>query len=701
LKPLSLGFDARGHPILLDTEGRKSHAHVIGSSGSGKSKFLEHLIRNDLDNRQGFALLDPHGTLYHDVVSYCARHVLDREVILLDLSQPDTIVGFNPFQRAPTGDVSVQVDARIEATMHAWGVGNTDQTPTLTRTLRLIYTVMIEKDLGLPQVRHLIDFNAREIRSNLVEQLDSPLIQSEWRELQLLKARDWRDETLSAKNRLFKLLNSTTLARFMGVPGHSINLQEVMDEGKVLLVNLAPSDHLSNENARAFGALLVNEFFEHARRRKKDDLGHDPNPFYLYLDEFQNFVSLDIASMLDQVRKFGLFLVLAHQRFGQLDQNIIDAALTNCQIRAVFGGLPVPNARRMAEELFIGNLDPMKVKAAIYQTKFWPQYSRDKVYTRGSGHTTSTARSSSVGGGESSTTSSSSDNSAAYFYDDWFSLPQLSGTRTETSSSRRASMSGSSSSWAESSTDGQSHSDSQSVADVPIFIPVPFEELSSVQYFSFDEQLTQLTAALKEQFKRHCFIKLHQEETQPMLVPFVERVNTFDYSRENLDWYVQRELCKQQALPAEEVDRLLAQQETALLQAADPELFTHNSGTDLLSGDLWTRTPMHEQFSTASASSKPQKVVRKPGPPADTDNHLKAARIVSSYGEAWDTEGNLYCVCQALDDAGVPVPTRWWMRKDVKAQTWTTALRNNSRAVKTAIRDRLRAASKARTDEKV
>src|SRR6185503_8074722 len=124
---------------------------------------------------------------------------------------------------------------------------------------------------------------------------------------------------------------SPTLARFMGVEGRSLNLQEIMDQGKILLVNLAPSDHLSKESARVFGALLVNEFFECALRRPRKPNGDNPTPYYLYMDEFQNFVSLDIAEMLDQVRKFGLFQVLAHQRFGQLDENITEAVLVNAK----------------------------------------------------------------------------------------------------------------------------------------------------------------------------------------------------------------------------------------------------------------------------------------------------------------------------------------------------------------------------------
>ena len=124
----------------------------------------------------------------------------------------------------------------------------------------------------------------------------------------------------------------------MGLAGVSIDLREIMDQGKVLLVNLKQSKHLSYEAARTFGALLVNEFFESAIQRASRP-GRDPDPYYLYLDEFQNFVSLDICRMLAEVRKRGLFLVLAHQYFEQLDEEITAAALNNCGIKAVFGGL--------------------------------------------------------------------------------------------------------------------------------------------------------------------------------------------------------------------------------------------------------------------------------------------------------------------------------------------------------------------------
>src|ERR1700722_16777400 len=110
MKPLFLGYDGKKRPIRLKPEDRKIHMHVIGSSGSGKSRFLEWMMRGDLKNRQGFCLVDPHGELYDAVVAWCARNVLDRDMVLLNLSEPGSVVGFNPFRRADEGDVSVQVD---------------------------------------------------------------------------------------------------------------------------------------------------------------------------------------------------------------------------------------------------------------------------------------------------------------------------------------------------------------------------------------------------------------------------------------------------------------------------------------------------------------------------------------------------------------------------------------------------------------
>lgn len=554
MKSLHLGSDATGRPIRLPLVDFLTHMYIVGASGTGKSKFLEWMMRGFLRIRQGFCLLDPHGTLYNAVADYAAHHVLDREIILLNVSKPDAVIGFNPFRKASDGDISVQVDRRLSSTLHAWGVANADATPTLERTLRLVYTVMLECGLGLPQASHLIDFSSGEIRKHLIEEMHAPLIQREWRELQNLKAKEWRDETLSAKNRLFRLLTSTALSRFMGLPERSIDLQQIMDEGKILLVNLATSDQLSHENARVFGALLINEFFECAKRRKELPNGNDPVPYYLCMDEFGDFVSLDSAKMLDEVRKFGLFTVLAHQRFGQLNDNMIDAVLTNCKIKAVFGGLPYESARLMAQELFIGDLDPMRIKLAIEQTKFWPKYGRDKVYSSAASYSEVSATGSSSASGKSTGVNTGQ----SFTPGDWFGSPTQIGLSSVASS-------GTSTADGISKSHATTHSESEGVADIPIFIPMPFRELSSVQYYSLEEQLMALTAALKEQPARQCFVKINQQSTQQMIVP---TVSDFYTTQANKEWYFDKQMNQQDALPPEQIDILLKDQERSLVEAA-------------------------------------------------------------------------------------------------------------------------------------
>ena len=572
-----IGYNALGRPLRVPRSKRVYHHHVIGSSGSGKSKFLEALMREDLLSGQGFCLIDPHGTLYNEIERFAAYRDLNREILFLNLSQPEHIVGFNFFSRNRDGDVSVQVDSRITATLHAWGVENADLTPTLERILRLVYTSLLDADLTLPQIAILLDFSEKDIRDRIIQKIQNNLIRREWQELSdLTKVQAFREEILSAKNRLFRLLTSTALMRFLGVKDRSINLVDAMDKQKVILVNLARSEHLSLENARMFGSLLVNQFFEEATLRKKGYFGDDPMPFHLYLDEFQNFVSLDLCNMLDEVRKFGLFLTLAHQRFGQLNEDIEDAILTNCRIKTVFGGLRVEDAKRMAEELFINKLDPKKIKIAIYQTKHWYKYTRDKVYTKSSSRSETTSYSDGVG--DSSGTASGTTNLIGQTFapptDDFFATPtwldgpQLLAT-SESSGSSYSEMQ--SSSTFSSETNSSGWSESEGVADIPVLLPMPYKELSSVQYYPIEEQLLELTQALKLSQQRHCFIQLPNQETQPLLVPYIK---DFYLSDETKKQYAGRKAIEAAAITPEEADRQISQslEDLLLLKDSTPEL---------------------------------------------------------------------------------------------------------------------------------
>lgn len=542
MRDLFIGFDANGRKLYLTPEQRKStHMHVIGTTGSGKSKFLEWMIRGDIRNGEGLCLIDRHGSLYEDVVKWCAYHnLLDRDIILLNPSEGDYVKGFNPFQKSQA-ELSVQIDNQITVILRAWGTENTDETPSLERWLRCVMEAIVEKEQSIVASEYLIDFFEPEVRDYLTSSLSRQLTQSDWRSISEAKTprQFYIDmQMLSTRNRLTRFLCSPQICRFMGMQDNNIDIGEIMDQGKILLVNLRPSDYLSRQNSKVFGALLVNEFFEQAFRRKRDPFGNPPKPFYVYIDEFQEFVNTpDIAEMLDEVRKCGVHLILAHQRFGQIErasEDLLDAVLTNAKIRAVFGGSRRETAKLLVEEMFVNQLDLKEIKKAIWTTKFWPVYGRDKVYGAGHGSQAGTSASSGLSLGQSMQFTSG---------EGWFGLPVEVGSTTS-----QVDLSG--------STSFEGESDFESEADIPIFYPMPFEELSSLEYWSLEEQIWRMSEALKGQFTRHCFVQVPGQKTQPMLVPLVREYNLF---QEVLIEY-QQELYNQiRALPAATVDKLLGQ----------------------------------------------------------------------------------------------------------------------------------------------
>ena len=179
-----------------------------------------------------------------------------------------------------------------------------------------------------------------------------------------------------------------------------------------------------------------------------------------------------------------------------------------------------------------------------------------------------------------------------------------------------------------------------------------------------------------------------------MLVPFAEPVTTFTYNRSMLDYYVKRQHEKQEALPAAEVDLLLAQQETALLEAAAATILAPQGQTAIEmvpaalpppdpAAPIWTRTEVLESaFKTQD---------RKRGPKADTGNHEKVVRVVRAFGETWTSDDSLLEICEELDRQEVPVPKTWATRRDGVARSWSRGRHHYQHLVIKAIKDRLKA----------
>lgn len=410
---------------------------------------------------------------------------------------------------------------------------------------------------------------------------------------------------ISTENRFARFLGSKTIRRFLGLHENNVNLMEIMDNQTILLVDLGASQDLDRDSARVFACLLLNEFFETAMLRANRSEGAEkPKHYVLILDEFQEMISEDVSAMLDQVRKGGLHMVLAHQHLGHLAENpkLRKSILTNARIRIAFGGLDYEDASLLANEMFLPDLNERQIKKAIYHTAHiyeeqtrihrskstsvgssegtnWSTGSHvDLAVSRGSaksigeteGSGTASARSRSEGKLDSSSESTGMPLDlrfgGAQPTEGWFAKAEGSGTssqegvvesssefsaRTESETVSESSSETSGTSESRGGSAGRSASESAGESEVPVWVPIPVQELSSESEWTREEKVSRVAEMLKNSHERHCFIKLDTEKTQPMLVPFVSDACK---SETTLLDYVQEVYKAQGAISADQAD---------------------------------------------------------------------------------------------------------------------------------------------------
>lgn len=385
---LFLGTESeKGNRVFLTPSDRSTHVHIIGSTGTGKSKLMEHMIREDIIESRGLCLIDPHGYLYKDILRWYATKDLKRKIVLFDPAEDDWSFGFNPLRKS-SKDLSHQVDSMVKACAKVWGADSLNQTPLLKRNLRNIFYVLAEKGLTLLESQYLFSPVQNEVREFLVRDCGDPIVKDQWDYYNQLDPKRFEEAFSSSINRLVEFLAAPRMRRIFGQLSKTIDFRLLMDEGYILLVNLSSGQRVSTENARMLGTLMVNEMFLCATERPPKS-----KPFYLYIDEFGLFVNEDIGRILDEGRKFGLHLILAHQHLSQLeeeDPKVYKSVLGDAKTKIVFGGLPAEDADIMAAEIFSGEIDFDEEKKA-FRKRAVVDYVEETRTTIGRGYGTSRA----------------------------------------------------------------------------------------------------------------------------------------------------------------------------------------------------------------------------------------------------------------------------------------------------------------------
>ena len=474
--------------------------HIIGATGEGKSKFIEHMIREDIRAGHGLCLIDPHGDLYNDIVDWCtARKMLaggrQTKIILFDPSQDKWTFGFNPLEMADS-EISFFVDAMVRAVSKVWGGTNLDNTPLLKRCLRILFHALIEKKLSLLEAGALIDPAKPDIRKYITHGIQDRIINQQWEYFNTLKPMAFYNEFGSTINKMMEFLSSPIIKNIIGQTENTVDFRKLMDEGHILLVNLSTATRLSEDNARLLGTLIVNDLFMKAKGRSKSNR----RPFYLYIDECARYVNEDIGRILDEMRKFGLHLILAHQHLKQLTKagdEVYTSIMQNARTKVVFGGLSVTEAEILAPELFVGEYDLEEGKKSL-----------DKPVVVGyvkewlKSHSTTTSHSSGSIDGQNIGSS-------------WGQVTgdPLAGGTLPISSQSMGKQDSQSKGWQETVTDGETSGESEA------YVPILEERTSSV--YSLPEQIYKSVALMVNQPQRQAIVKFPKQKVRFIKTPFI------------------------------------------------------------------------------------------------------------------------------------------------------------------------------------
>jgi hypothetical protein len=351
---------------------------------------------------------------------------------------------------------------------------------------------LYEKRLTLVEVEYLIDRVNKRTRMELTDGLSKRSVAKGWAFKNVLSPRDLDLQFSSTDNRFQPFLDFEKLRLMFGQDGQSLDLGKALEEGQIIIANLSTQgSYVSEEGASLFATLLLSDLWTAAKERGKGIEEGDVKPFYVYIDEFQNFVTPTIAKNLDQARGFGLHLTLANQfprqilHAGANGAQVYDSVMANARSKIVFSLEGKENLEPLAYSLFMGVVNPDEIKLKLYSRKVMDYEEQERTIT-------SESENWSDGVGEFAGTTDT-DSAGGAIQDGVEQEAQIWNTANAVSGgTSRTSMSGG----------------SRGKTTVPLLMPIFGAELSSVQYRTVEEQLFKATQTLADQQQRHGVARL-------------------------------------------------------------------------------------------------------------------------------------------------------------------------------------------------
>lgn len=314
----------------IKTDDRRRHMYLIGKTGMGKSTILENMIVDDIRAGHGVAVVDPHGDLAEKIIEYIPAERI-QDVVYFNPSDINFPIAFNvveqvePHLRHLVASGLIGVFQKLWA--DSWG-------PRLEYILRNAILAILDfpGSTLLGVVRMLSDKNYRK---RVVANITDPVVKAFWEKEFSGYADKFASEAVSPiQNKVGQFLSSSLMRNIIGQVKSAIDIRDIMDSGKILIMNLSKG-RIGEDNSALLGAMMITKI-QLAAMSRVDVPEIQRRDFYLYIDEFQNFSTDSFANILSEARKYRLNLILAHQYIEQLSEKVKPAVFGNVGTMVVF-----------------------------------------------------------------------------------------------------------------------------------------------------------------------------------------------------------------------------------------------------------------------------------------------------------------------------------------------------------------------------
>ncbi|CAN5287084.1 hypothetical protein BH10PAT1_BH10PAT1_6350 [soil metagenome] len=314
-------------PVYLGNEDRLRHMYIIGKTGTGKSEFLKQMILQDINEGKGLCFMDPHGDAVEEILELIPPERAE-DVIYFNPSDTERPIGLNLLEANTEDQKHFAATAVINMMYKLFDPYKTGIVgPRFEHAVRnAMLTAMSDKETSFVEVMRILTDS--KFVQELLPKVTDPIVRRYWTD-QIAQTSDFhKSEVLDYITSKFgRFVTNKLIRNIIGQSKSSFDLREVMDTGKILLINLSKGT-LGEENSNFLGLILVPRILMAAMSRA-DTLKENRRDFYLYVDEFPNFATHDFAIILSEARKYRLGLTVANQFIGQVEEEVKAAIFGN------------------------------------------------------------------------------------------------------------------------------------------------------------------------------------------------------------------------------------------------------------------------------------------------------------------------------------------------------------------------------------